>query len=118
MKASVELEPADAKQTDQFCPVVATLNVLSQRWTLHILRTMMSGPKRFNELSRAIGINPRTLRARLQALENDQFISRRVISTMPPNVEYSLTPKGASLNDVFDRISEWGIRWMPGPEQT
>lgn len=105
-------------QTENFCPVVATLDLLSQRWTLHILRSLLNGPMRFNELGRSLGINPRTLNARLHELEDQGLISRNVISAMPPNVEYSLTDKGASLNEIFNRLSEWGVRWMPKPDSS
>ncbi|MEQ1822520.1 MAG: helix-turn-helix domain-containing protein [Fimbriimonadaceae bacterium] len=94
------------------CPVWQTLNLLNQRWTLHIVRSLLGGKKRFNELSRENGINPRTLRMRLQQLELKCIISRHVVSTMPPNVEYELTDKGRALNDIFEALSNWGRDWM------
>jgi DNA-binding HxlR family transcriptional regulator len=94
------------------CPVWATLTLLNQRWTLHIVRSLLSGKKRFNELSRENGINPRTLRERLKQLEAQCIITRSVISTKPPNVEYALTDKGRALNDIFEALSHWGRNWM------
>ena len=95
------------------CPIHATLNLLNQRWTLHIVRTLLEGKKRFNEIARANGINPRTLRERLHALEQEGIVTRTVITTMPPNVEYALTPKGLALNCIFEALAEWGRTWMP-----
>jgi DNA-binding HxlR family transcriptional regulator len=94
------------------CPVWATLNLLNQRWTLHIVRSLLVGKKRFNELGRENGINPRTLRERLKQLEEQCVITRNVISTMPPNVEYELTDKGRALNDIFEALASWGQDWM------
>jgi DNA-binding HxlR family transcriptional regulator len=102
---------------DHFCPILATLNLMSQRWNLHIVRSLLSGKKRFNELGREHGINPRTLRERLIELEEQGVICRTVISTMPPNVEYSLSPKGEALNEIFDALCAWGVKWMEPCEQ-
>src|SRR5690242_15446686 len=95
-----------------YCPALATLDLLNQRWTLHIVRALLDGKKRFNEIARANGINPRTLRERLRALEEEDVISRTVVSAFPPNVEYALTEKGMALNCIFEALSEWGRRWM------
>jgi DNA-binding HxlR family transcriptional regulator len=94
------------------CPVNATLNLLNRRWTLHIVRTLLDGKKRFNEIARRNGINPRTLRERLRQLEEEGVVQRTVVSAMPPNVEYALTDKGRSLNAIFEALAEWGKAWM------
>jgi DNA-binding HxlR family transcriptional regulator len=106
---------ADELPGEMFCPVNATLDLLNQRWNLRIVRSLLTGKKRFNEISRENGINPRTLRERLRDLEEEGVISRRVVSTMPPNVEYCLTEKGLALNDIFEALATWGIRWMEKP---
>ena len=95
-----------------FCPALATLDLLNQRWNLRIVQSLLAGKKRFNELARANGINPRTLRERLRSLEEQGVISRTVISSIPPNVEYALTEKGMALNCIFESLSEWGRTWM------
>lgn len=106
----------DMEQYDPlFCPINATLSLLNQRWTLHIVRTLLDGKKRFNEIARAHKINPRTLRARLRTLEAEGVVARTVVTTFPPNVEYALTPKGLALNDIFEALAEWGRRWMKPP---
>ena len=98
-----------------YCPVNATLNLLNTRWTLHIVRTLLDGKKRFNEIARANGINPRTLRERLRELEEEGVVTRTVITTIPPNVEYELTPKGMALNCIFEALATWGVKWMKPP---
>lgn len=106
------LEPPD----DVFCPVVATMDLLGQKWTLHVLRALVDGKKRFNELAHALGgVNSRTLRKRLAALEAEGMLVRRVLSQIPPWVEYELTAKGRTLNSVIEAVDRWGRRWMKPP---
>ena len=96
-----------------YCPVAATMDLLNQKWTLHIIRELMSGKKRFNELAHRVGnCNSRTLRERLRNLEDEQIVVRHVVNTIPPWVEYELTEKGHALNSVIESIAAWGIRWM------
>jgi DNA-binding HxlR family transcriptional regulator len=95
-----------------FCPANAVLNLLSGRWTLHIVRSLLEGKTRFNEIGRANGLNPATLRERLRALEEEGVVTRTVISAMPPHVEYTLTEKGLALNGIFEQIAQWGLHWM------
>src|SRR6266542_2257275 len=96
-----------------YCPVAATMNLLNQKWTLHIIRELMSGKKRFNELAHRVGgCNSRTLRDRLRCLEEEDIVVRHVVNTIPPWVEYELTEKGHALNSVIESIAAWGRRWM------
>jgi DNA-binding HxlR family transcriptional regulator len=96
-----------------YCPVAATMNLLNQKWTLHIIRELMSGKRRFNELAhRCGGVNSRTLRERLRVLEEEAIVIRHVVNTIPPWVEYELTDKGHGLNSVIESIAAWGLRWM------
>lgn len=106
-----------SREQDAFtCPVNAALDLLSARWTLHIVRCLLAGKRRFNELAREIGVNPRTLRARLRALEREGAVRRTVVSTMPPYVEYELTEKGQAMNRIFEALADWGRQWMAPPE--
>ena len=101
--------------THVFCPANAALSLLSERWTLHIVRALLDGRKRFNEIARILGVSPATLRERLRALEEQDVVVRTVISAMPPNVEYALTPKGLALNGIFEQLAHWGREWMRPP---
>lgn len=94
---------------NDYCPVTATMTLLNQKWTLHVLRELMSGRKRFNELLHALGdISPRTLCGRLRALEQEAIVVRSIKNHIPPWVEYELTEKGRALNAVIDSIAAWG----------
>ena len=96
------------------CPVEATMDILNQKWTLHIIRQLLTGKKRFNELSHCLGgVNSRTLRDRLKVLEREEIVCRTVLSAIPPWVEYDLTEKGRALNRVIESIADWGMEWMP-----
>jgi DNA-binding HxlR family transcriptional regulator len=96
-----------------FCPIAETLNLLHEKWTLHIVHALLLGKKRFNEIGHALGgVNPRTLRERLRSLEEEGIVTRHVISTMPPWVEYELTAKGHALQPLMDAMAEWSRNWV------
>jgi DNA-binding HxlR family transcriptional regulator len=95
-----------------FCPINAVMNLLNGRWTLHIIRALLDGKKRFNDLGRTQGINPSTLRDRLRELEEEGVVTRTVLSVFPPHVEYGLTEKGEALNCIFEALAQWGVTWM------
>ncbi len=103
---------------DVYCPVRATLALLGQKWVPHIVYELMGGKRRFNDLASAIGgCNSRTLRDRLRALEDLEIVSRRIVATMPPWVEYELTKKGNELGEALAPIEEWGHQYMDPPPQ-
>lgn len=95
------------------CPIAATMHLLNGKWTLHILRELMAGRKRFNELSRALGaVSSRTLCCRLRALEEQGIVKREIKHTIPPWVEYELTEKGLALSHVIQSVAQWGLTYM------
>lgn len=103
---------------DTYCPVRATLALLGQKWVPHIIYELIEGKRRFNELATLVGgCNSRTLRDRLKNLEELEIVSRRIVATMPPWVEYELTPKGRELAQALSALEDWGRRHMepPGP---
>lgn len=105
-------EAAAAENLPGFCPVADTLHLMHEKWTLHIVYVLLSGKKRFNEIGHAMGgVNARTLRERLRGLETEGIVERRVLSAMPPWVEYELTEKGLALSEVMDAMSRWARRW-------
>lgn len=91
------------------CPVTAIVNIIGGKWKPMILFNLLSGKKRFNELQRLTG-NPsaRILTMQLRELEEDRIIKREVYEQIPPRVEYSLTARGKSLNDVLETMAQWG----------
>jgi len=91
------------------CPVYEAINILQEKWTLHIARTLLlQGPLGFNDLSRAVGgCNSTTLTQRLDRLEQLGLVSKTVISTMPPRTSYELTDSGRELQEIIDAIDRW-----------
>lgn len=102
---------------DTYCPVRATLALLGQKWVPHIIYELMSGKRRFNELACVVGgCNSRTLRDRLKNLEELGVVSRRIVATMPPWVEYELTAKGSELGQALVGLEAWGRQYMTNPD--
>ena len=96
-----------------YCPVRATLALVGQKWVPHIVYELMDGKRRFNELAQEIGgCNSRTLRDRLAELEQMGVVSRHIVATMPPWVEYELTERGRELGDVLSPLQQWGQRHL------
>ncbi|HET9050373.1 MAG TPA: helix-turn-helix domain-containing protein, partial [Candidatus Dormibacteraeota bacterium] len=99
--ATTPTPPPDAG----FCPVHDAIQLLQEKWTLHVVRALLHGPRGFNELSRAVGgVNPATLAARLSHLESAGVVRKTVVSTMPPRTTYVLTDAGVQLQAVVDAI--------------
>jgi DNA-binding HxlR family transcriptional regulator len=98
---------------DTVCPVARTAEIISGKWTLLIIRDLVSGVKRFNQLERSLqGISPKTLSERLRSLEEEGIISRQMFAEVPPRVEYSLTAKGNDLVCVIENMRTFGKRWL------
>lgn len=110
----MELTTSSLEECDDHpdCPVSKTLKIIGGKWTMMILHQLFGGPRRFGELQKALStISPKTLTVRLQELEHEGIIARRVYDQVPLKVEYSLTKKGKSLREIFDKISEWGDKF-------
>lgn len=87
-----------------------TLNVVTGKWKLAIVSTLLFEKKRFSEIQKTIpNITPRMLSKELKELELNGIVSRNVYDTTPVLVEYELTPSGKMLNEVIDKMVEWGI---------
>ena len=92
-----------------YCPVRATLALVGQKWVPHIIYELIDGKLRFNELATEVGgCNSRTLRDRLKVLEELGIVSRRIVATMPPWVEYELTASGEELAHALQPLASWG----------
>jgi DNA-binding HxlR family transcriptional regulator len=95
------------------CPVSATAEILSGKWTILLLRDLADGHCRFCELERSLeGISPRTLSLRLRALEEHGIIARRTFPEVPPRVEYTLTEKGEALVPIIEDMRAYGRDWL------
>jgi DNA-binding HxlR family transcriptional regulator len=88
-----------------------TLNVITGKWKLPILGSLLYEKKRFTEIQRNIPkITPRMLSKELKDLELNGMVIRIVYDAIPVAVEYELTESGKSLGEVLDKMLEWGLR--------
>ena len=91
------------------CPVETTLLLIGNKWKVLILRDLMNGTKRFNELQRSIGnISQKVLTTNLRKMEEHDLLFRKVYAEVPPRVEYTLTSTGYSLKPILDAMELWG----------
>ncbi|MBQ3408113.1 MAG: helix-turn-helix transcriptional regulator [Bacilli bacterium] len=94
------------------CPVEYTASILSNKWKCLILRDLLTGTKRFNELNKSIiGISAKVLTENLREMENDGIINRKTYAVVPPKVEYSLSAKGEELKPIIDLMKEFGNKY-------
>jgi DNA-binding HxlR family transcriptional regulator len=90
------------------CPAELTVHVIGGRWKAPIVYHLLSGTRRFTELKRALGpVTPKMLTQQLRELEADGIVHREVYPQVPPRVEYSLTPRGRSLEPVIKAMCTW-----------
>lgn len=95
----------------QFCPVALASEVLAERWTLLIVRELLCGSSRFNEIHRGVPkISASLLKQRLETLEHAEIVEHRA-SGRGRGQEYVLTPAGRELEAVVAAIGVWGQRW-------
>jgi len=100
-----------AKQYHQSCPVAKTLELIGDRWTLLIVRDLLPGTRRFQDLLGSLpGIAPNILSARLKLMEEHGLIRRTLYSDHPPRAEYALTDRGRELGMVVGALAAWGGR--------
>ena len=105
---------SDMETEGEYCAVHEAIQVLQEKWTMHIVRALLDGPLGFNELGRTVGgCNPATLKARLDRLEELGLLRRTVHSYMPPRTSYELAPAGVALHQVIDAIDAWGREHLP-----
>ena len=101
----------DNTSNEKFC-VQKTIKIIGSKWTVLILRELCHGTKRFGELEKNLeGISSKTLSLRLKELEKNKILKKKIFATIPPKVEYSLTPKGDSLKMIIQTMYEWGEKY-------
>ena len=98
---------------NQFCPVAMAAEILCSRWTLVLLRELVVGSTRFNELRRGVPrMSPALLSKRLKDLEAAGIVSRSKVSGEAGVFEYQLTKAGRDLQPVIETVGAWGQRWI------
>ncbi len=94
------------------CPSRTVVEVLANKWVLYVLGTLRqeAAPMRFNQLRRALpGITQKMLTQTLRTLERDGLVARKVYPTVPPRVEYALTPLGHEAGQLTMLIGDWAL---------
>src|SRR5262245_16208314 len=105
-------ERFDRGSYGQFCPVAMAAEVVCTRWTALVLRELLCGTTRFNDLRRGVPLmSPSLLSKRLKELEDTGVITT-VPTGQPGVVEYKLTPAGEDLRPVVMSLGIWGQRWV------
>ena len=88
--------------------VSSILAKVGDKWTVLIIVLLGDGPKRFNEIKRLVdGISQRMLTLTLRGLERDGLVTRTLFPTIPPRVDYELTPLGRSLWTAVEPLGSW-----------
>lgn len=97
------------KPYGQFCPLVQATQLLCERWTLIVVRELIAGSTRFNQLKRGVPLmSPTLLSLRLRQLAEAGVID---ISGSKGDYSYTLTPAGVELRPVIELLGAWGHRW-------
>ncbi|MCK0209601.1 helix-turn-helix transcriptional regulator [Starkeya koreensis] len=95
-------------QSESCRGVSRVLARIGDKWSVLIVMMLADGPRRFNEMKRMIdGISQRMLTLTLRGLERDGLVSRTVYPTIPPRVDYELTPLGHSLREPVMALGQW-----------
>lgn len=102
---------ATTRSYQDACGMAHALNLVGERWALHVLRELMLGPKRYTDLQSDLpGISTNMLRDRLRELEDAGLLRRRKLDPPAASWVYELTPYGADLEPVITVLGRWGAR--------
>jgi DNA-binding HxlR family transcriptional regulator len=112
---TIELGSSDGRYDvmAEACPTRQVIGRIGDKWTILVLYALGEGTLRFSRLrSEVEGISQKMLTQTLRALERDGIVHRQVYATIPPKVEYSLTPLGQSLGGVIATVRHWSYAHM------
>jgi DNA-binding HxlR family transcriptional regulator len=111
--------PSDQHRDTMRPGVRILVNLLGDKWTVPVIDLLLPGPRRHAELKRALpGVSQRMLTRTLRRLEARGLLTRRVYRTVPPGVEYALTPLGRSLTKPLQTLCHWTERHADELEET
>ena len=100
----------------QTCSIAGALEVVGERWSLLIVRDMLLGLRRFDEIQADLGIARNVLQTRLTRLHEQGVLEKRLYQEHPPRYEYRLTEKGLDLWPTIVALMQWGDRYARPPE--
>jgi DNA-binding HxlR family transcriptional regulator len=116
MAANSKVRNASGKHYEQYCPVARSLDVLGERWTLLVVRTLLLGPQRYTDLREALpGIATDLLTARLRTLEDAGYVQRRELPRPAPASVYELTDSGWRVAQVVFALAQLGVERLGSP---
>jgi DNA-binding HxlR family transcriptional regulator len=99
---------------NQFCALAYALDVVGERWTLLIIRELLTGPRRFKDLIDGLpDVSTNLLSERLKSLEQQGILSRRVLPPPAGSTVYELTPVGQALETAVLELGKWGSQFLP-----
>lgn len=115
----VSKEKRDAATLANFCPRFhRAIELVGRRWTGVIIRILLNGPRRFNEIAAEVpGLSDRLLTERLRELEAEGVLKRDVETGSPIRVAYRLTEAGEELDATIRSLSKWAERWVEAPAE-
>jgi len=100
------------EKSENKCELQKILDIIGGKWSMSIIYALIFGKRRFKELERLIpGISTRMLVKELKNMEENDIVIREAFATVPPTVEYSLTPKGRKLEPIINELYKWGIEY-------
>jgi DNA-binding HxlR family transcriptional regulator len=112
------MSPGNLHVPDECRAISELLGRLGDKWSVLVVSTLGGGAMRFNEIRRALGsISQRMLTLTLRGLERDGLVKRTVFPTIPPRVDYELTPLGCSLLTPVTEFSAWVRKNRPAIEK-
>jgi DNA-binding HxlR family transcriptional regulator len=110
--------PGNLHVPDECRAISEVLARVGDKWSVLVVSVLGGGPQRFNELRRGLGsISQRMLTLTLRGLERDGLVKRTIFPTIPPRVDYELTPLGRSLLDPVTALSAWARSNRPAIEK-
>ncbi|MBA2672754.1 MAG: helix-turn-helix transcriptional regulator [Ramlibacter sp.] len=105
------------KEQDTVCPIALAQRIVGDRWTILVIRELLLGNHRFEEIQAQTQATPQMLASRLKKLESDGVIERRPYNDRPPRHEYHLTDMGIALHPVLLALRAWGETWCKSKKQ-
>ncbi|MGG6313939.1 winged helix-turn-helix transcriptional regulator [Paenibacillus macerans] len=110
--------PEQDRDRDEFGNICSVLQILGAKWSFLVIFELSKGPKRFQQLRRALSIvRTQSLTDALRHLEKNGIVRREVFPTVPVSVVYSLTPKGLDFQTALKEMEKWAARWSGETEQ-
>jgi len=102
----------------QYCGLAHALDLIGERWSLLIIRELMTGPKRYKDLLKRLpGLGTNLLANRLQFMEQEGLLERRLLPPPASTEAYDLTALGGALEPVLLALAQWGHQTLPPPDK-